>query len=76
MITISKECTACGACVQKCPKACIAMREDENGFLFPHVEVEKCIECGKCNYNCPANRTITQSVRTMKRKVQAARRKG
>lgn len=55
MITISKECTACGACVQKCPKACIAMREDENGFLFPHVEVEKCIECGQCDRVCHLN---------------------
>ena len=36
----------------------------------------ECIECGTCNYICPANRNITQSVRTMKRKVIAARKKG
>ena len=33
MITWDKNCTACGACVQKCPKACITMQEDEKRFF-------------------------------------------
>jgi electron transport complex protein RnfC len=48
--------------------------DDMEAFVKMHGM--ECIECGTCNYNCPANRNITQSVRTMKRKVQAARRKG
>jgi len=36
----------------------------------------ECIECGTCNYICPANRNITQSVRTMKRAIIAERKKG
>lgn len=55
MIISGKNCTACGACVQKCPKSCIAMREDENGFLFPQVDIEKCIRCGLCDKVCHLN---------------------
>lgn len=55
MSILKKSCTACGACVQKCPKSCITMKEDENGFLFPHVDVEKCIGCGLCDRVCHLN---------------------
>ena len=55
MITGDKNCTACGACVQKCPKACITMREDENGFLFPKVDQGKCVGCGLCEKVCHLN---------------------
>lgn len=30
-----QECTGCGACVSVCPKGAIAMRPDEEGFLYP-----------------------------------------
>ena len=51
-----------------------AAADDMETFLKYHGM--ECIECGTCNYICPANRNITQSVRTMKRKVIAARKKG
>ena len=31
-------CCGCGACVKRCPKQCITMHEDNEGFLYPHVE--------------------------------------
>ena len=49
----SHKCTACGACVQKCPKNCIDLRCDENGFLYPHVIVADCINCDLCTRVCP-----------------------
>ena len=74
-------CLNCGKCAMVCPEGLIlaklAHAADANDMeAFVKMHGMECIECGTCNYNCPANRNITQSVRTMKRKVQAARRKG
>ena len=55
MIHISKkeECCGCEACVQVCPKDCIQMKKDREGFLYPFVEVSSCIDCGACERVCP-----------------------
>lgn len=55
MISPDKNCTACGACAQKCPKSCILMKEDENGFLFPEISIAECIGCGACDKVCHLN---------------------
>lgn len=46
-------CTACGACVQKCPKQCIELQSDINGFLYPQIQVAECVSCGLCEKVCP-----------------------
>ncbi len=74
-------CLNCGKCAMVCPEGLICAKlahaADANDMeSFVKMHGMECIECGTCNFNCPANRNITQSVRTMKRKVQAARRKG
>lgn len=48
-----KDCCGCSACVQRCPKQCISLNEDEEGFLYPKVNVETCIDCGLCEKVCP-----------------------
>ena len=55
MITIKdkKNCCGCSACVQRCPKQCISLIEEEEGFLYPLVDEEKCINCGLCEKVCP-----------------------
>lgn len=79
--TVMTNCINCGKCAQVCPEGLIcakiaqaAAADDMDTFVKYHGM--ECIECGTCNYVCPAGRNITQSVRTMKRKVQVARRKG
>lgn len=52
-ITEPKKCCGCNACVQACPKHCIRMQEDCEGFLYPFVDRESCIDCGLCERVCP-----------------------
>lgn len=48
-----QDCCGCMACVQRCPKHCISMKEDEEGFLYPVVDESICIDCGLCEKVCP-----------------------
>ena len=49
----NSNCCGCAACVQKCPKQCISLHEDNEGFLYPRVDTEICIDCGLCEKVCP-----------------------
>jgi NAD-dependent dihydropyrimidine dehydrogenase PreA subunit len=49
-----QDCCGCSACVQRCPKLCITLHEDEEGFLYPKVDMATCIDCGLCEKVCPA----------------------
>lgn len=55
MVNISnkKDCCGCSACVQKCPKQCISLHVDNEGFLYPQVVAETCVNCGICESVCP-----------------------
>ena len=48
-----KDCVGCNACVQRCPKQCISMHEDEQGFLYPVVNLDECVDCHLCEKICP-----------------------
>lgn len=48
-----KDCCGCSACVQRCPKQCITMREDKEVFLYPEVDASVCIDCHLCERVCP-----------------------
>lgn len=48
-----QHCCGCEACRSICPKGAIAMAEDEEGFLYPSVDHELCIDCGICVKHCP-----------------------
>lgn len=57
-ITNKKDCCGCGSCIQRCPRHCISLIEDYEGFLYPEVDISKCINCGLCEKACPLlNRT-------------------
>ena len=47
------DCCGCSACVQACPKSCLSMKSDEEGFLYPIKEEKDCIDCGLCERVCP-----------------------
>ena len=48
-----KECYGCTACVEACPKHCITMKADEEGFFYPAIDKDVCIKCGLCEKVCP-----------------------
>lgn len=48
-----KECCGCASCANICPKNCIAMISDEEGFLYPQVNKDLCINCNLCEKSCP-----------------------
>lgn len=64
-------CIRCGACVRECPVGlmpCLINLASEKG-MWPEAKrygVLDCIECGLCNYVCPANRVIIQSIKRAK----------
>lgn len=37
-ITDKQSCCGCSSCVQKCPRQCISLHEDTEGFLYPVVD--------------------------------------
>ncbi|MBU3159860.1 Coenzyme F420 hydrogenase/dehydrogenase, beta subunit C-terminal domain [Clostridium frigoris] len=67
MIKINQKqnCSGCSSCVNACPKHCIEMVEDNEGFLYPQVDVSKCIDCGLCERACPIiNKVSTEHTPT------------
>lgn len=52
-ITDKSRCSGCHACMNICPKNCIAMELDDEGFWYPVADKSKCINCGVCEKRCP-----------------------
>ena len=55
------KCSACGACQNICPKKCINMILDEEGFMYPQVDESQCIDCGLCNKVCPIENKFSRN---------------
>lgn len=51
--TVSDDyCTGCAACELVCPLGAITMTVDDEGFIAPFVNSEKCVGCGRCLKTC------------------------
>lgn len=68
-ITQKENCCGCSACAQRCPKQCITMQADDEGFLYPIIDTNLCIDCGLCEKVCPI---INKNEPRMPLKVYAA----
>lgn len=53
MLAPKNLCSGCGACVCACTQNCISMTADEEGFLYPEINIKNCIGCQKCKNACP-----------------------
>lgn len=65
-----QSCSGCSACVQACPKQCISFEEDEQGFRYPSINYELCVNCGLCEKVCPC---INENEQTMPLDIYAAK---
>lgn len=46
-------CCGCNACGDVCPKQAITFKTDNEGFWYPEVDMEKCVDCHLCEKTCP-----------------------
>ena len=61
MITETKDldkCYGCFACANICPKQCISLKQNDEGFFMPEVDTKICIECGLCDKVCIIDRAL------------------
>ncbi len=54
-VCLPEKCTGCGMCTDICPKQCIHIEYDKNGFLKHCVDTQNCVKCGLCQRICPIN---------------------
>ncbi len=54
------KCCGCEACIQACPKGCISLVQDKEGFYYPEVDHSLCVDCGVCEKVCPIINTGKQ----------------
>lgn len=47
-----ERCCGCYACVETCPTSAIHMQRDQEGFYYPEIDQNKCVNCGKCKNVC------------------------
>ena len=53
LATAKRDCNYCGACINVCPTGAISFRKDNEGFKYPWIDPDKCIDCGACESVCP-----------------------
>ena len=52
-ITNKVDCCGCNACGDICGKHAISFVTDNEGFWYPQVNKELCVDCGLCDKVCP-----------------------
>lgn len=81
LIAEESVCIRCGKCVLACPmnlmplniNMCVVKGDFEGAKSF---NVNDCIECGCCSYECPAKRHLVQSIRVAKAQLRKQKQGG
>lgn len=66
-------CCGCTACASACTHNAITMEPDALGFLYPIVDIEKCVKCGLCENVCAFNADYDKSENLPEAKTFALR---
>lgn len=70
-----EDCCGCTACASICTHDAITMIPDALGFLYPQVDMNKCVECGLCEKVCAFNDHYDTSLNLEKPLAYGARHK-
>lgn len=54
-----KNCCGCNACGDVCRQGAITFKTDIEGFWYPDVDKDKCVDCGLCEKTCPVLNVIS-----------------
>ena len=57
-----EDCCGCTACFATCPVNAIEMISDDEGFLYPVICEDKCVQCQKCLIVCPVKKGMNQMI--------------
>ena len=57
-IVEKEQCCGCNACGDICPKDAITFKVDNEGFWYPHININQCINCGLCEKTCQVIHSI------------------
>lgn len=62
MININKkqDCCGCYGCINVCSQNCIEMKNDNEGFWYPDINKNKCINCALCEKVCPVINNVNK----------------
>lgn len=65
MLAAKDVCTGCNACGNICEKKCITLKQDDEGFYYPKMDMASCIHCGKCSLVCPMLHTSSNCTKVV-----------
>ena len=52
LVDYVENCCGCAACHAICPVDAIFLESDDEGFIYPKINVVKCIQCYRCLSVC------------------------
>lgn len=60
-----QNCTGCKSCGDACPVDAIHFYDEIDGFWYPKIDYDKCVNCGLCAKKCPSLNDVNNSGKTV-----------